>query len=244
MKTFCFKLYKSERNAKLHKQINAAGLTYNHCIALCKRYYKIFHTSLNPNRLKVHLTKLKKISKFHYLLEIGSQAVQDVAERIGRAYKLFFRNIARKIRSSPPGFKKVIKYKSFTLKQAGWKLDETTYTLTIKRDSLGDIYIYFVTDAKDFKVVERTGKNVGYDFGLKKFLTASDGADVISPLFFAQNAALIAKAAKNLSHKETGSNNRQRVRHTLAKLYKKSANQRHDFHFKLARRISLEYDTI
>ena len=266
MKTFCFKLYKSARNAKLHKQINAAGLTYNHCIALCKRYYKIFHTSLNPNRLKVHLTKLKKISKFHYLLEIGSQAVQDVAERIGRAYKLFFRNIARKIRSSPPGFKKVIKYKSFTLKQAGWKLDETTYTLTIngqnyryfqsrmirgkiktvtiKRDSLGDIYIYFVTDAKDFKVVERTGKNVGYDFGLKKFLTASDGADVISPLFFAQNAALIAKAAKNLSHKEKGSNNRRRARYTLSRLYKKSANQRHDFHFKLARRISLEYDTI
>ena len=76
----------------------------------------------------------------------------------------FFRNIARKIRSSPPGFKKVIRYKSFTLKQAGWKLDESTYTLTIngqnyrcfqsrmisgkiktvtiKRNSLGDIYIY------------------------------------------------------------------------------------------------------
>ena len=79
MKTFCFKLYKSERNNKLHKQINAAGLTYNHCIALHKRYYKIFHRTLNTNKLKVHLTKLKKISKFSYLLEIGSQAVQDVA---------------------------------------------------------------------------------------------------------------------------------------------------------------------
>ena len=42
MKTFCFKLYKSEHNAKLHAQINAAALTYNHCIALHKRYYKIF----------------------------------------------------------------------------------------------------------------------------------------------------------------------------------------------------------
>ena len=259
MKTFCFKLYKSERNDKLHKQINAAGLIYNHCISLCKRYYKIFHKSLNPNRLKVHLTKLKKISKFSYLLEIGSQAVQDVAERIGRAYELFFRNIDRKIRSSPPGFKKVRRYKSFTLKQAGWKLDESTYTLTIngqnyryfqsrmisgkiktvtiKRDSLGGIYVYFVTDVKDFKVVERTGRSVGYDFGLKKFLTASDGADVTSPLFFAQNAALIAKAAKKLSHKVKGSNNRRRAKYTLANLYKKSANQRHDFHFKLAHRL-------
>ena len=139
MKTFCFKLYKSERNDKLHKQINAAGLIYNHCIALHKRYYKIFHKTLNTNKLKVHLTKLKKIPKFSYLLEIGSQAVQDVAERIGRAYDLFFRNIKRKIRSSPPRFKKVKKYKSFTLKQAGWKLDESTYTLTVNEQN----YRYF-----------------------------------------------------------------------------------------------------
>lgn len=180
MKTFCFKLYKSERNEKLHKQINAAGLIYNHCIALHKRYYKIFHKTLNTNKLKVHLTKMKKLSKFSYLLEIGSQAVQDVAERIGRAYNLFFKNLRRKVRCSPTNFKKVRRYKSFTLKQSGWKLDEATNTLmvneqnyryfqsrrisgkiktvTIKRDSLGDIYIYFVTDATEFEVKERTGR--------------------------------------------------------------------------------------
>ena len=48
-------------------------------------------------------------------------------------------------------------------------------TVTIKRDSLGNIYIYLATDAVDFEIVERTGKIVGYDFGLKKFLTASGG---------------------------------------------------------------------
>ena len=266
MKTFCFKLYKSERNNKLHKQINAAGLIYNHCIALHKRYYKVFHRTLNTNRLKVHLTKLKNISKFSYLLEIGSQAVQDVAERIGRAYNLFFRNLKRKIRCSPPGFKKVKRYKSFTLKQSGWKLDESTYTLTvngqsyryfqsrrisgkiktvtIKRDSLGDIYVYLVTDAEVFEVITRTGKKVGYDFGLKKFLTASDGADVESPLFFAQNSKLIKQANRKLSRKVKGSNNRWRAKLDLARKYKKSKNQRHDFHFKSARRLCIKYDTI
>ena len=96
MKTFRFKLYKSERNEKLHKQINAAGLIYNHCIALHKRYYKIFGKYLNKNQLQKHLVKLKKMPKFSYIKEIGSQ----------------------------PNFKKVVRYKSFTLKQkAGWKLD-------------------------------------------------------------------------------------------------------------------------
>ncbi len=37
MRTYRFKLYNSKRNRKLHKQINAAGLVYNHCIALHKR---------------------------------------------------------------------------------------------------------------------------------------------------------------------------------------------------------------
>ena len=192
--------------------------------------------------------------------------MQDVAERIGRAYKLFFKNLKRKIRSSPPSFKKVNKYKSFTLKQSGWKLDESTYTLTIngqnyryfqsrrirgkiktvtiKRDSLGDIYVYFVTDAKDIEVKTRTGKSVGYDFGLKKFLTASDGEDVDSPLFFAQNSKHIKQASRKLSRKEKGSKNRQRAKLNLARLYKKSANQRHDFHFKLVHRLCIEYDTI
>ena len=266
MKTFCFKLYRSDRNSKLHSQINVAGLIYNHCIALHKRYYKIFHKTLNTNKLKVHLTKLKKISKFSYLLKIGSQAVQDVAERIGRAYKLFFKNIKRKIRSSPPNFKKVKHYKSFTLKQSGWKLDESNYnltingqnyryfqsrqvrgkikTVTIKRDSLGDIYIYIVTDAADFEVKTQTGKSVGYDFGLKKFLTASDGEDIVSPLFFAQNSKLIKQACRKLSRKVKGSKNRRRAKLDLARKYKKSVNQRHDFHFKLAHRLCIEYDTI
>ena len=244
MKTFCYKLYKSKHNAKLHTQINAAALTFNHCIALHNRYYKLFGKYLNQNKLKKHLTKLKKITKFKYLLEFGSQAVQDVAERINRAFDLFFGNLNRKVRCSPPKFKKVRRYKSFTFKQSGWKIDEETHTITvnghsykyfqsrriggkvktvtIKRDSLGDIYVYFVTDAKIFEVETRTGKSVGFDFGLKKFLTASDGRDVISPLFFTNNSKLISKASRELSRKRKGSNNQRRARLKLARLYKKN----------------------
>ena len=266
MKTFCFKLYKSKRNHKLHKQINAAGLIYNHCIALHKRYYQIFKKYLKKNKLQKHLVRLKKLPKFNYLLKIGSQAVQEITDRIDKAFQLFFRNVNRKIRSSPPNFKKVKRYKSFTLKQAGWKIDESTNiltikgqdykyfqsrrisgkikTVTIKRDSLGDLYVYFVTDAKDLEVKTRTGKIVGFDFGLKTFLTASNGLDIESPLFFANNSRLIKRAARELSRKVKGSNNRQRARLNLARLYKRSVNQRHDFHFKLAHQLCLNYEMI
>ena len=97
MRTYRFKLYNSKRNKKLHRQINVAGLVYNHCIALHKRYYKLFGKSLNMYQLQKHMTKLKKISRFGYLKEIGSQAVQDITQRIDRAYKLFYRNLKHKI---------------------------------------------------------------------------------------------------------------------------------------------------
>ena len=59
MKTYPFKLYKSERNEKLHKQINAEGLIYNHCIALHKRYHKIFGKYLG----RVHTIALTGINR-------------------------------------------------------------------------------------------------------------------------------------------------------------------------------------
>ena len=62
MRTYIFKLYKAKRNKKLHKVINIAGIIYNHCIALHKRYYRLFKKSLNIYKLQKHLTKLKKIA--------------------------------------------------------------------------------------------------------------------------------------------------------------------------------------
>ena len=82
METFCFKLYYSERNIKLHMQINAAGLTYNHCIALHNRYYKLFGKYLSQNKLKKHLTKLKKLPKFKKVRKYKSFILKSKREQV------------------------------------------------------------------------------------------------------------------------------------------------------------------
>jgi len=265
VRTYCFKLYRSKRNRKLHKAINIGGCIYNHCIALHKRYYRMYGKSLNANRLKVHITKLKKTPRFKFWNQLGSQAIQDIVERIDKGYKLFFRNLKHGIKTAPPSFKKVRKYKSVTFKQAGYKLinnnkikimsqeykfhksreiDGHIKTLTVKRDPLGDIYIYLVCEQEETPVETRAGKSVGFDFGLKKFLTSSDSHDVEAPLFFKQNSAKIKKLSRKLSKKKKGSNNRKRARLDLARLHKKVTNQRKDYHFKLAKRMSEQYATI
>ena len=263
MKMFCFKLYHSDHNNALMRQINIAATIYNHCLALQKRYYRLFSKYINACRMKVHLTKLKRTKRFAYMRKLGSQAVQDVAERIDRAYNLFWTNVKRKVKCSPPKFKAVRRYKSFTLKQTGWGLDENkgrirlgkkwygyfqsrriegkVKTVTVKQDAVGDIYVYLCCDTQCEPVEARTGKSVGFDFGLKTFLTASDGHDITSPDFFKLNAKRIRVKSHKLSRKQKGSRRRERARMELARAYRKMENQRHDFHFKLARRLCEEY---
>ena len=260
MRTYGFKLYRAGRNKKLHKQIDIASNVYNHCIALHRRYYRMFDKHLNMYTLQKHLAKLKHSKRFSRWNKLGSQAVQNVTERIEHAYNLFFANLKRHIRTAPPSFKAKRKYRSFTLKQtAGWKLlsdnelrigkQKYKYhksrevvgivkTVTVKRDSLGDIYIYFSCDCGN-EPVNRilTGQSVGFDFGLKTFLVASDGNDIISPLFFKQNANAVKCANRNLSHKKRVSNNRRRAKLDLARLHLHIANQRKDWQFKLARQL-------
>ena len=265
MKTHCFKLYRSKRNKKLHKLINIAGYIYNHCIALHKRYYRLFGKSLNVYALQKHLTKLKKLEKYSHWKLLGSQAIQDITQRIDKGYKLFFRNQKHNIRSAPPSFKKVKKYKSFTLKQAGYKItgknrvsisgqkykfhksreiEGTIKTVTIKRDALGDLYIYFVCEQEENKVIPRAGEIVGYDFGLKTFLKSSDGIDEESPLFFKQNANRIQKANRKLSHKKKGSNNRKKARQRLSTAHRKLRHVRQDFLHKTSTRLAKNHSYI
>ena len=264
MKTYCFKLYVSKKNRDLKNKINIAGIIYNHCVALHRRYYRLFHKSLNKFKLQKHLVKLKKREKFSYWNQIPSHAIQDITERVSRAYKLFFENLKRNVKTAPPRFQKVKKYKSFSYNMVGkniivgnkikiagkfykfFKSREVKGNiklLTVKRDSLGDLYVYVVSDESSEIIETRSGKIVGFDFGLKTFLTSSDGNYIESPLFFKKSSSVIKKFNKNLSRKKSCSHHK-RARLELARAYKKIYNQRRDFHYKTALKLCREYDVI
>ena len=266
MITYCFKAYNSKKNKNLHNLINIACLIYNHCIALHKRYYRRYKKCLNIYKLQKHLTKIKKTSKFSHFNLLGSQSIQDITQRIDRAYKLFFENRKNKKRCSPPSFKKVKKYKSFTLKQAGYKILENNYhseskpikvniikkepditkekTLTIKRNSLGDIYFYFVCESNNSQIEARTGKSVGIDLGFKTFITLSTGEKIESPEFFKRLIHKIQQLNRNLSRKVKGSNNYKRAKLCLARFHKKISDKRNNFHWETARNLALKYPLI
>lgn len=263
MITYKFKLYRNEKNSILTAKIDIAGIVYNRCIALHRRYYRITGKMLNANRLKTHLAKLKKLPKYEFWKMLDAQAIQDIAERIDKAYQLFFGNLKRKVKTAPPRFKKVKKYSSFTLKQTGWKLvgsnqlvimKETYHfhksreilgkikTVTIKRSKAGEMYVYFVTDWNDDQTQATTGKSAGFDFGLKTFLTCSDGTSIQSPLFLKRALSDKAKMNRRFSRCKKGSSNWHSLKYSLAKLDEHIANQRKDWFFKLAHALTDKFD--
>jgi putative transposase len=265
MKANVFKLYNSKSIKYIRSKINLAGSIYNHLIALHRRYYKLYGKHINVANIQRHITSLKKTTRFAHWNNLDSQAIQDIAQRIERAYNLFFRNLQHGIKTAPPGFKKVRKYRSFTLKQAGYKLLKenrikimgrvykyaksreiggTIKTLTVKRDMLGDFWLCFVVDEEIKPGDVRTGKSVGLDFGLKTFLTTSDAEKIQSPLFMRKASREIKRLSRKVSTKKHGSNNREKARLDLARKHRNIANQRKDYHFKQAHALVAEYAEI
>lgn len=267
IRTYKYKLYKTKKDKHIHNIINISGIIYNHCIALHKRYYKIFGKSLNKFQLQKHITKLKKIDKYSFWKKVPSQAIQDITVRIENGYKKFF-DFAKgktKLKASPPSFKSVKKYKSYTLKgKVGYKIENNIISLNgykykfwlsrpidgiiktviIKRDNIGDFYICITLEKEDLKYNVTSGKSVGIDFGMKTFLTLSDKIEIESPLFHLKNLSKQKKLNRNLSKKKKGSNGRKKAKIKLAKLHIKTVNQRKDYFHKLSNKLAFEYDNI
>lgn len=264
MRTYKFKLYRSKKNKALHQQIDISGIIWNHSIALHRRYYRLTGKGLNIYVLQKHLAKLKKLPKYAYWGKVGSQAIQDITQRIDKAYKLFFGNLKRKVRTAPPGFKKVKRYTSFTLKQAGWKLLDgnkiyiqgivykfsksreiptDVKTVTVKRDTLGNLYLYFVVQeevSQNNQVM--TGNSAGFDFGLKTFLVPSIGKDIESPLYFRQAMAELKLAQQNLARKVKFSGGWKKARTIVTRIHQTVVNKRRDWFFKLAHELTDKFD--
>lgn len=261
LKTYKYKLYKTKKTKHIDNLIDLACSIYNHCIALHKRYYRLYGKSLNNFALQKHLTKLKRLDKYKRYNELGSQAIQQITERIDEAYKKFFKK-----QGGIPGFKKRIKYKSFTLKgSVGYKLkdnvislngydyrfsknqkildDDKIKTVTFKRDNLGSFYICISLETKD-KIRIATGRSVGMDFGLKTFLTLSDNTTINSPLFYLKSSKDLKSKQRKLSSKKKGSNNRRKAKTELAKFHIRLSNQRRDYFFKLANDLAKKYDNV
>lgn len=257
MITYKYKLYSSKRNRLLAGLLAEACFVWNHCLALQRRYYAVYGKYTSANDMKTHFAKRYKMQRLH------SQSVQEVIERLDTAYQRFFKHLSKR----PPKFKRREDMTSIVFKQGGFKVKGNAFTinklertfkfflsrpmrgevkrLSVKRSPLGDYYICVVTDAEPKRYGKtHDGASVGIDFGLKTYLTLSDGQRVENPQFLRRNLSRLRKASQRLSRCQKGSNHRQQARFALNRCYEKVVNSRTDWQWKLAHEVCRAYDNI
>lgn len=263
-KTYKYRLYRCDkRDQYLHRQINVAGHIWNHALLLQKRYYRLTGKYIALGVLKAHIAHLRmKTEHYVFWKQLGSQAVQDVLERLDTGYGRFFKGLAQR----PPKYKKGRQRKSFTLKQAGYKLLDGnkiqisghTYrfvkhrplngevkTLTVKRDAAGRLWLFFsVIEPVPAPNVAATGDTAGFDFGLKTFLTDHTGNVYVSGLHHARALRRLRTLQSRKDQKPHGTNNRKKAAQLISRTHIRVSDKRRDAHFKLAHELCDQYDVL
>ncbi len=257
--TYTYKFYRTKRTAKLDATLREACFVWNHALALQKRYYALFGKYVSCARMKAHFAKRIARSRLH------SQTVQEILERLDVSYKRFFEHLSRR----PPKFRKARDFSSIVYKQGGFKLNGNIIVVNsikqhfqfsfsrpyegkirqirIKRNRLGEYYLYIVTDAVAGSMSygkSRKGASVGMDFGLKTYLTLSDGTRIDNPLFLKSGLNELRRKSRALSRCEKDSGHRHRRREDLERCYERIHNRREDWQWKTCHELCRKYDTI
>ena len=245
-----YRLYVNKHTDELSQLVTTSIYVWNHIVALYRRYYKLYKTNPSCSKMQRHIAKLAKNNE--YWSKMGSQSLQELCQRVDASYREFFKKKGR----GRPNFHKPQGNGSFMFKgTVGYSLNGNEITINklkrtyrfkltrqygavknvhIKRDNLGYLWLVVTTDVQP-KTYERLGNaSIGMDFGLKKFLTLSDGTSINSPETHKHALKQLRKLNRDVSHKAKGSNGKKKAVKRLAKLHEHVANQRNDFQWKLA----------
>ena len=257
--TYTYKLYRTKRTAKLDAMLREACFVWNHALALQKRYYSLFGKYVFCSKMKAHFAKRISRRLLH------SQSAQEILERLDIAYKRFFDHLSRR----PPKFRRAKDFSSIVYKQGGFKLNGNVLVVNsikqhfqfsfsrpyegkirqicIKRSSLGEYYLYIVTDVVAGSCSNgksRKGASVGMDFGLNTYLTLSDGTRIDNPLFLKSGLKELRRKSWALSRCEEGSGHRRRRREDLERFLERIHNRREDWQWKTCHELCRKYGTI
>lgn len=264
MQTICLKyrLYPTKSQVRSFEQtLTACRHAYNWMLSDREQGYKTHKHSLS--RFEQH-ARLKIFREtWVELQDVHSQVLQNVAVRVDLAFKAFFRRVKSGEKPGYPRFKGKDWYDSFTYPQSGFSITNTHVklskigsikvkahrpivgkikTCTIRRQN-GKWYVCFACEIET-KPLPKTGKSIGIDVGLEKFVAFSNGSFVENPRFFRVEEKAVAKAQRKLSKQTKGSIERRKAKKVVSRVHERIKNRRHNFVHQLSRKLVNEHDVI
>ena len=127
MKTYKYSLYDQSNTIRIGNLLDDLWQVHKYFHEWQRQRYKDGLPYANYAAMCKHLTALKRTTHRHWNA-LPSQAMQEELKRIHLAYERFFKKLGGR-----PKIKKRHRFKSLTLKQAGWTLADNRLTLNFRK---------------------------------------------------------------------------------------------------------------
>ena len=225
--------------------------------------------ALHDHRYK---TEKEYKEEFEFLKVVDAKALQSEWRHLKSAYTDFFRNLKKGIKSGFPKFKSKKSRQSYTTynindnckidfkkrklklpKIKGWinykdnrKFDEEIKHITVSKTRSGKYYasilIEIESDIQPKQEIQEA-KIIGFDMSATNFLITKR-FKFTNPRFYRAEQNKLRKLHKEVSRRKNGSNNRNRSKNKLAKIYEKINNRKKDWTHKITHILSEHFDCV
>ena len=126
------------------------------------------------------------------------------------------------------------------------KYNKNIRNATLSKTKSGKYFLSILVEMEDteLKKFDHTDKQVGIDLGVKDFVITSDGDVFENKHFLKKEEKKMKRLQRQLSRKVKGSNNREKQRVKIAKLFESMTNKKDAYIHYVSNELLKSYDTI
>ncbi len=126
------------------------------------------------------------------------------------------------------------------------KYKDNIRSATLSKTKSGNYFLSILIELPQEELVrfKKTNRQVGIDLGIKDFIITSDGKTFENKHFFKKEEVKIARLQRQLSKKQKDSNNRNKQRIKIAKVFEKITNKKENYIHFVVNEILRSYDVV
>ncbi|MCD7801229.1 MAG: IS200/IS605 family element RNA-guided endonuclease TnpB [Ruminococcus sp.] len=262
LKAYKYRIYPNkEQQILLSKTFGCCRFVYNQILSYRKNQYETEKKSMNKTSCNNYCNQVLK-PQYEWLKEVDKFALTNSIYNMDTAYQKFFKEHA-----GYPRFKSRHNHrKSYTtnftnnniavsknsiklpkLRQVKAKIHRKFTGLiksaTVSQTPSGKYFVSVLVETEHI-ALPRKNKSVGLDLGIKDLLITSDSKKCKNPKTLRKYEKKLAKAQRELAHKQKLSRNKEKQRIIVARLHEKITNIRKDYLHKISHEIISENQVI
>ncbi len=264
LKAYKYRLYPNkQQEEQIQKTFGCCRFVYNQTLAYRKNLYETKKESMSKIDCNNYINRVLK-KEYEWLKEVDKFALTNSVYNMDSAYQKFFKE-----HTGYPKFKSKRNHKklystNFTNENIEISFENNKIKLpklkcvkakvhrkfvgkiksaTISQNPSGKYFVSILVETEHIPM-ESTGCMIGIDLGIKDLLITSNGEKFNNIRTANKYANKLAKEQRKLSHKVKGSNNWNKQRIKVARIYEKIRNTRIDNLHRISHKLISENQVI